>query len=508
VTSSLFRRAVSTSRGRFAFAGVAVVAAVLSVLAIDPAGAIPPPGHGAPPPGQRPVAIRSAAEVANSLAYLEAQYGLSQQAALDRLVSQEQAVALNATLAQRFAGVYVGLWIDQRTGTVRVAATRPSVLATVVASVPGLGHYALSTATYSLADLNATAAALDRKLNGSARVAEVVADPTVDRVVVYQRAGAATAGRSARTTAALTTAERTLVVPDRRIASAVAASHGEAVVRQLVVGAPRSGLVDAATTCTPTACAAPLAGGYRLDVKRTSANTDPDNENPLWGECTNGFNLVDSSGTAYLMTAGHCMVGSDKTGTNKTYDNAGTQISTESSTYEYAYLSNGTSSYPVDYSIQPIANASTWKPAGQVLDFCWPGVVTSSSCVTQRVPITSDVAYASVVVGTVLCATGTGDDDSRFGYKSSGSAPGTRCGEVTSLNGGIRTDICSRKGDSGGPLFDEVSRTAYGILNDGTAGSGACPTSPPGSEWSQYSPVSLILARVNAQSQKPGFILG
>jgi streptogrisin C len=99
----------------------------------------------------------------------------------------------------------------------------------------------------------------------------------------------------------------------------------------------------------------------------------------------------------------------------------------------------------------------------------------------------------------VLCATGTGDMDPNNGYKNSTTLPGTRCGEITGTNGGIVTNICSRKGDSGGPLFSELSGRAYGILNGGTAGVGNCPTTSPGSEWSQYSPLSKIFTDVNTR---------
>ncbi len=86
----------------------------------------------------------------------------------------------------------------------------------------------------------------------------------------------------------------------------------------------------------------------------------------------------------------------------------------------------------------------------------------------------------TTVTGAAAYASGLGDGRDRvchrpgrqrpYGYKSSQLPPGTRCGEVTSTNGGFVTNICSRKGDSGGPLFSEATGYAYGILNDGTAG--------------------------------------
>jgi streptogrisin C len=160
------------------------------------------------------------------------------------------------------------------------------------------------------------------------------------------------------------------------------------------------------------------------------------------------------------------------------------------------------STYPVDYSIQPVSNPTSWVGGYQhngVVDYC-TGYLTASPCGARTAGVLGTVAYADVIVGTVACLTGSGDNDPKNGYHSSGAKPGTRCGEITEENGGISTNICSRKGDSGGPLFTELDGRAYGILNDGTDGSGACPTGPPGTEWSQFSPIDKILTHVGAQT--------
>ena len=56
--------------------------------------------------------------------------------------------------------------------------------------------------------------------------------------------------------------------------------------------------------------------------------------------------------------------------------------------------------------------------------------------------------------------------------------------------------------DSGGPLFSEIDGMAYGILHGGYDGNGPCPTSPAGTEWSDYSPMSRVVSHVNQQTQE------
>jgi streptogrisin C len=443
--------------------------------------------------------------VANSIAYLRAQYGVSQTEAQRRLRLQQLAPSIDAQLTKSFSNVYAGMWFDQVAGGIlQIDSTSPAAIVSVVKASPDAAHIRVQAVPYSLTQLNATRATLDAQINANGYIADVITDPAHDDVVVYQRVGATAAGANARTSAALSSAEKAVTATNARVNALVAAVHGQAVVRQQVVGAAKSGLTTAvaATAGCPVACPPPLRAGARLDVKRTVAANDSDDLNQLWGECTNGFNVTSASGGHYLLTAAHCMVGSDKTGINSTYDNARRLISTEVVDFENG-SATGASTYPVDYSIQPISNVAYWQGTSaknQLADYCWLGMSTLSKCATQNIAVAGYVAYANVIVGTVLCATGTGDNDANNGYKSSGAAPGTRCGEVTSLNGGVVTNICSRKGDSGGPLFSEVTHLAYGILNSGTVGSGPCPTSKPGSEWSQYSPVDKILANVNAQT--------
>ncbi|WP_112470769.1 S1 family peptidase [Streptomyces triticisoli] len=153
------------------------------------------------------------------------------------------------------------------------------------------------------------------------------------------------------------------------------------------------------------------------------------------GRCSLGFNVQDSSGNYYFLTAGHCT-----NGTGTWYSN---------STRSTVLGSTAGSSFPNnDYGIVRYTNSSVAKP----------GAVGS-------VDITS---AATPSVGTTV-------------YRR-GSTTGTRSGRVTALNatvnygsgnvvyGMIQTTVCAEPGDSGGPLYSN-SGIAYGLTS---GGSGNC----------------------------------
>jgi streptogrisin C len=106
-----------------------------------------------------------------------------------------------------------------------------------------------------------------------------------------------------------------------------------------------------------------------------------------------------------------------------------------------------------------------------------------------------------------VCATGAGassvdytdavDSGAGAGYK-----PGTRCGIITGQSyGAVDTDICARAGDSGGPLFDESTGSAIGILEGNTQDrSGPCQAG----ESNNYIPLSTIFDSVNGKAAARG----
>ncbi|MFI0987570.1 S1 family peptidase [Streptomyces exfoliatus] len=150
--------------------------------------------------------------------------------------------------------------------------------------------------------------------------------------------------------------------------------------------------------------------------------------------CSLGFNVRDSAGTYYFLTAGHCT------------DGAGTWYSNSSRSTVLG--STAGSSFPVnDYGIVRYTNSTVTKS----------GTVGS-------VDITS---AANATVG--------------MSVTRRGSTTGTHSGSVTGLNatvnygggdivyGMIRTNVCAEPGDSGGPLYS--GSRAIGLTS---GGSGNC----------------------------------
>ncbi|MGW6569027.1 S1 family peptidase [Streptomyces sp. NPDC054975] len=152
------------------------------------------------------------------------------------------------------------------------------------------------------------------------------------------------------------------------------------------------------------------------------------------GRCSLGFNVRDSAGAYYFLTAGHCT------------DGTGTWYANSARTTVLGSTSG--SSFPNnDYGIVRYTNSSITKS----------GTVGS-------VDITS---AANATVG--------------MSVTRRGSTTGTHSGSVTGLNatvnygggdivyGMIRTNVCAEPGDSGGPLYS--GSRAIGLTS---GGSGNC----------------------------------
>ncbi|GGW41763.1 MULTISPECIES: S1 family peptidase [Streptomyces] len=151
--------------------------------------------------------------------------------------------------------------------------------------------------------------------------------------------------------------------------------------------------------------------------------------------CSLGFNVRDSAGNNYFLTAGHCT------------DGAGTWWSNSSHTTTLGTTAG--SSFPTnDYGIVRYTNTSVTK-----------------SGTAGGVDITR---AANPTVGTTV-------------YRD-GSTTGTHSGRVTALNatvnygggdvvyGMIQTNVCAEGGDSGGSLYGS-NGVAYGLTS---GGSGNC----------------------------------
>ncbi|MFJ8822237.1 S1 family peptidase [Streptomyces sp. NPDC102467] len=150
--------------------------------------------------------------------------------------------------------------------------------------------------------------------------------------------------------------------------------------------------------------------------------------------CSLGFNVQDSSGAYYFLTAGHCT------------DGAGTWWSNSGHTTTLGTTSG--SSFPGnDYGLVKYTNSSVAKS----------GAVGSQDITSAATPS----------VGTTVTRRG--------------STTGIHSGKVTALNatvnygggdvvsGLIQTTVCAEPGDSGGPLYGGTK--AYGLTS---GGSGDC----------------------------------
>ncbi|MFC8666545.1 S1 family peptidase [Streptomyces sp. NPDC057199] len=151
--------------------------------------------------------------------------------------------------------------------------------------------------------------------------------------------------------------------------------------------------------------------------------------------CSLGFNVKNSAGADYFVTAGHCT------------DGAGTWYSNSGRTTVLGPTAG--SSFPTnDYGLVRYSNTSIAKEGTA-------GSVNITSAATPS-------------VGTNVIRTG--------------STTGTRTGRVTALNatvnygggdivyGMIQTTVCAEPGDSGGPLYGS-NGVAYGLTS---GGSGNC----------------------------------
>jgi streptogrisin C len=205
------------------------------------------------------------------------------------------------------------------------------------------------------------------------------------------------------------------------------------------------------------------------------------------------------------------MTGTYKVGQDVTNYTDGTPVSYEVYDFENGPTCGGCSTFPYDYSIEPyrtdtgVNEYDYWSgpyAKNEVVSWCWYGSSPWQGCQDGTYAIKGYYSQDEAVAGWIVCGTGTGDNDPNSGYVSNGDQlPGTRCGEIQDkgMSAGLRTNICSREGDSGGPLFSEIDGMAYGILHGGTEGAGPCPPTP-NKEWSDYSPIDFILSHVRAQT--------
>ncbi|RAO62377.1 hypothetical protein PSN01_01109 [Micromonospora saelicesensis] len=427
-----------------------------------------------------PVRVRPAQVIAQaapeSVAYLRDRYRISATEAARRLALQELSAPLAARLTEQVPRSYGGMWLDQEAGGVlTVGATDVAAVRAAVAEVTDPVNVRVVAVRHALGQLAEAAAAIAVTLDASPG-SDVVVDPRANEIVVL------TGDQITADDPRLAEARRAAGVPTRT------------QVRTPATNVPKA--------CDPRYCPqAPMRGGIRLDVPRDDGTV---------GGCTTGFNLTVGVRDAYVLTAGHCVVGGRHQQVDRTWHQfLGPKVPV---TVEAPNPDLAENAYPYDYAIMPYQAGALprWTyPRGArstpslVNYWC---VADNPRCATsgsRDVRITGYVPWSAIQSGWVVCATGAAyTPKAGEQYVDSGAGagyvPGTRCGEITGKSsGGIDVRICARPGDSGGPLFTEADGKALGILSNGDPGQGAC-TNP--NERNSYAPISTILERVNARS--------
>jgi streptogrisin C len=461
-----------------------------------------------------------ARQVPGSIAYLRRTYGVSEAEALRRLRLQATGQNLAGTLRQRVPAAYAGMWLDQAGGgRLVIEAKVPAAVAVALGAVPDRGHIVIHPVARSLVELDATRARVAARVgDGPDSLLLPRVDEKTNQVVVWKRDWLISAGEPSATTAqpgkatdAGGPSPRAFTAPAAALDRVVAESAGAVVVRSM----PRPHQLTTAADfnqCFPLYCTGygAMRGGIRLDLPRDDATV---------GGCTAGFNIRATNGAyagqPFVLTGGHCVNSGRHTHLDTAYHQGAPVLR------EIPALA--VNNFPFDYALMPYTDATTartWLDGtpehNLVLAWCRNGGFDSdvnTRCVDGdanddgRVHITNVQAAADVHGGFVVCASGAGASsvdytDAVDSGPGTGYRPGTRCGIVTGQsNGAIDTDLCARAGDSGGPLFSEVTHSAIGILEGNTQDrSGPCQDG----EANNYIPVSTILGAVNGQPAAAG----
>src|SRR5262249_45389793 len=146
------------------------------------------------------------------------------------------------------------------------------------------------------------------------------------------------------------------------------------------------------------------------------------------------------------------------------------------------------------YAFVRVIQTGEWFPSGHsknAILFKCSAEPQPATCDTSKEDLTYPIRdiknYDDMSVGDVVCMAGA--SPMKFAVK-----PGVRCGEITEKpDGGIRTNICAKRGDSGSPLFDQPTNKAYGIENS-VESSDTGPCLPAAEQQTNYTPLSTALA--------------
>lgn len=407
-----------------------VSAGVAAAMLMQPASAQPPPGTRSGTVAASPVTAAPRAVTADAaeaaVADLMGDRRVPRAVAVERLRWQERAGDLQRQLPSQLGTRYGGTWIGAEDDRVKVG------IAGGVARGPG------RTGLQAEDEEQARDLAVEMGLDAGTDLVPVtrgLAELERASAWISTRLAGVNAGQGAVVAVAVAPQDNVvdLVVPPGAALSpaqsgllrAAQARFGDAVRR--TEGGPGQ---EEERGCTLVLCELPLRGGIEVNSIRNA--------------CTGGFvvrSRVDS--TRYLLTAGHCLVTGESWYLNKV-----------GGSFHYIGPVSAKISAPSgDAGIIRVSSASRTPSA--------PWIYLSAN---YKQNIVRNPAYAikglgRSVVGARICATGR--------------ISGTRCGKVTRVgytsylagSAATVTSLCSKPGDSGGPLFS-YSR-GYGVVAGG-----------------------------------------
>jgi streptogrisin D len=322
---------------------------------------------------------------------------------------------LNPKLRRPIVGLAVGILVGSGLAAASPASAAPAV---------GDASFAPSALATRLDDqLGARDAG--SYLDASGKLVVNVTDATTAAEV---KAAGATPRYVARSGATLAAADASLKVNLKTPGTAFAV---DPVTNQVVVSVDQS--VTGAKLAAVKATVAKLGDTARIESISGRISTRISGGDAIYtggARCSLGFNVRNSAGTYYFLTAGHC------TNIGSTWTSGSSTLGTRS----------GTSFPGNDYGIVRYTNTSITKS----------GAVGSQDITSAGTPAVGATVYRR------------------------GSTTGTHSGRVTALNstvnyaegtvsGLIRTTVCAEPGDSGGSLYSGT--TALGLTS---GGSGNC----------------------------------
>jgi streptogrisin C len=411
-----------------------------------------------------PAQVRDLGEA--RLEHVRAEHDLSAREARRRVAAEDRAIATATTLTDRLgARVLATEFTDEGVLEVRVADSGAAAVVAAAGAVPVVDTTA--------GDLQAARSAAQQA------AADLVADGALEEPVTIEIDHAADS--------------LTLVVPE-----AVPDGTVDALASATRLAAPDDVSIDVESTpLAPELSSAPLKGGDRISSTQ---------RNGLKVDCTVSFMTRNASGQRFALTAGHCdnaielkpFYFAGGGGPYDWYDGSvliGKRTVAIFGNYNrnpdgsYIYNSDGTVTRRTDdYALIKVNDLNRTQPRA---------VVRTAGA---DLPVAGS---ENAVTGTTLC--------------KYGQVTGAGCGKVKALNvtmvwpwgssmwvavsvtvdNLINVGVCTRSGDSGGPLFRVSNGKAYavGILDGGSQG--PCPTSSTeiAKRDSYYQPVREVLQK-------------